>query len=43
MDNSGSNQPSSGESLIRLLEHAFAHAPLGIAIVNSDGIVKQAN
>lgn len=43
MDNGASKQPASGRSLIRLLEHAFAHAPIGIAIVNSDGIVERAN
>jgi diguanylate cyclase (GGDEF)-like protein/PAS domain S-box-containing protein len=43
MDKSASKEPVSGKSLIRLLEHAFAHAPIGIAIVNSDGIVERAN
>lgn len=43
MDNSAVKQPVSGKSLIRLLEHAFAHVPIGIAIVNSDGIVERAN
>jgi diguanylate cyclase (GGDEF)-like protein/PAS domain S-box-containing protein len=43
MSNLASKQPVSGKSLIRLLEHAFAHAPIGIAIVNNDSIVERAN